>query len=112
MDLSLTQSQEMLKAAARELVEREYPKEALVRLDAAESGDRRDLWKKTTDAGWLGILVPTEFGGEGRFPHRCGGAIPGVGPRSRAGSALLHGGPGDSRHIGGRLSPTKAGNPS
>ena len=65
MDLSLTQSQEMLKAAARELVEREYPKEALVRLDAAETGDRRDLWKKTTDAGWLGILVPGEFGGEG-----------------------------------------------
>ncbi len=65
MDLSLTQSQEMLKAAARELVEREYPKEALLRMDATETGNRRDLWKKTTAAGWLGILVPTKFGGEG-----------------------------------------------
>ena len=59
MDLSLSQSQEMLKATARGLVEREYPNETLVRLDATETGARRDLWKKTTDAGWLGILVPT-----------------------------------------------------
>ena len=47
MDLSLTQSQEMLRTAAREMVEREYSKETLLRL---ESGDRelgQSLWDKT-----------------------------------------------------------------
>ena len=65
MDLSLTQSQEMLRTAAREMVEREYSKETLLRL---ESGDRalgRALWGKTALAGWPGILVPTQYGGEG-----------------------------------------------
>ena len=65
MDLSLTQSQEMLRTAAREMVEREYSKETLLRL---ESGDRelgQSLWDKTAAAGWPGILIPTKYGGEG-----------------------------------------------
>ncbi len=65
MDLSLTESQEMLKAAARELVEREFPKEVLLDLDASAGGFRPDLWGKLVDAGWLGALTPAEYGGEG-----------------------------------------------
>jgi alkylation response protein AidB-like acyl-CoA dehydrogenase len=65
MNLSLTQSQEMLKTAAREMVEQEFSKETLADLDAQESSFHPAGWQKLASAGWLGILVPQEYGGEG-----------------------------------------------
>ena len=65
MDLALTQSQEMLRAAAREMVEREYSKETLLRLESGGTDLAQTLWEKTSIAGWPGILVPTKYGGEG-----------------------------------------------
>ena len=65
MDLSLTQSQEMLRTAAREMVEREYSKETLLRLEPGNTDLAQSLWQKVAAAGWPGILVPTEYGGEG-----------------------------------------------
>ena len=65
MDLALTAAQEMFKAAVRRFVEQEYPKEALLQIAASENGLARDSWQKLADTGWLGILVPEEYGGEG-----------------------------------------------
>ena len=65
MDLSLTHSQEMLRAAARDMVEREFPKDTLLRLESDDKQLGKALWEKTTSAGWPGILVPPEYGGEG-----------------------------------------------
>ena len=65
MDLSLTQSQEMLRTAAREMVEREFSKEILLQLDSGDKQLAQARWEKTTSAGWPGILVPTQYGGEG-----------------------------------------------
>ena len=55
----------MLRAAAREMVEREYSKENLLRLEDGDPDLADSLWQKTAAAGWPGILVPTKFGGEG-----------------------------------------------
>src|SRR5499426_1834801 len=63
MDLALTESQEMLRAAARTFVEREAPTHLLVGLQRQESSLVPDLWRKAVDAGWPGILVPAEYGG-------------------------------------------------
>ncbi|MGH7333534.1 MAG: acyl-CoA dehydrogenase family protein [Candidatus Rokuibacteriota bacterium] len=63
MDLSLTEAQEMLRAAARTFVEREAPRHTVVALQRAESSLTPELWRKASEAGWLGILVPAEFGG-------------------------------------------------
>jgi alkylation response protein AidB-like acyl-CoA dehydrogenase len=63
MDLALTESQEMLRASARTFVEREAPTHTLVALQKQESSLVPDLWRKAVDAGWPGILVPTEYGG-------------------------------------------------
>jgi alkylation response protein AidB-like acyl-CoA dehydrogenase len=63
MDLALTESQEMLRSAARTFVEREMPTHTLVALQTQESSLVRDLWRKAVDAGWPGILVPAEYGG-------------------------------------------------
>jgi alkylation response protein AidB-like acyl-CoA dehydrogenase len=63
VDLSLTEAQEMLRSAARTFMEREAPRHAIVALQRAESSLVPDLWRKASEAGWLGILVPAAYGG-------------------------------------------------
>jgi alkylation response protein AidB-like acyl-CoA dehydrogenase len=63
VDLSLTESQEMLRASARTFVEREAPRHAIVAQQGAESSLAPELWGKACEAGWLGILIPAEHGG-------------------------------------------------
>ena len=65
MDLSLTPAQEMLKSATRRFIQQEYPKEPLLALAASGKAVPSDPWQKLVDTGWLGILVPGEYGGEG-----------------------------------------------
>ena len=63
MDLALTEPQEMLRSAARTFLDREAPTHAIVALQKADSSLVPDLWRKASEAGWLGILVPGEYGG-------------------------------------------------
>ena len=65
MDLALTESQEMLRTTARTFMEREAPVDVVVGLQKAESSLDRDLWAKAARLGWLGIVLPTEYGGSG-----------------------------------------------
>jgi alkylation response protein AidB-like acyl-CoA dehydrogenase len=63
MDLSLTESQEMLRAAARGFVEREAPRHTIVAMQRADSSLSPDLWRKAAELGWLGMLIPERHGG-------------------------------------------------
>jgi alkylation response protein AidB-like acyl-CoA dehydrogenase len=65
MDLSLTESQEMLKTATRSFLEREVPTDAIVGLQRTGADPPPALWRKAADLGWPGILVPSEYGGSG-----------------------------------------------
>jgi alkylation response protein AidB-like acyl-CoA dehydrogenase len=65
MDLSLTSSQEMVKSVARSFMEREAPTDVIVGLQRADSSLEPGLWRKATALGWLGMLVPPEYGGSG-----------------------------------------------
>ena len=65
MDLSLTETQEMLKSSAKDFVHQEYSKEVLLDLDDGDTGFTQELWDKMATIGWLGIAVPEEYGGEG-----------------------------------------------
>ena len=65
MDLSLTPEQEMLKTAVRSFVQQEYPKETLLQIASPTEPSPQEPWVKLTQTGWLGILIPTEYGGEG-----------------------------------------------
>ena len=65
MDLALTEEQEMLKAAVRRFVDTEYPKDTLLELSATGQSAPSEPWEKLAGTGWLGIIIPTEFGGEG-----------------------------------------------
>jgi alkylation response protein AidB-like acyl-CoA dehydrogenase len=63
VDLALSESQEILKATARSFMAREASKDRIVALQKAESSIVPDLWRKACALGWLGMLVPAEYGG-------------------------------------------------
>ncbi len=63
MDLALTESQEMLKGIARNFMAREAPKDTIVEMENDPSGLIVDVWRKAADLGWLGMLIPSEYGG-------------------------------------------------
>ena len=65
MDLELNEHQSMLKNAVEHFMERECPKSVLLELDKTDTGAPRELWNKTAELGWLGMLVPPEYGGSG-----------------------------------------------
>ena len=65
MDLSLTPEQEMLKTAVRRFVQQEYPKEILLQIASPNEPTPGAPWEQLIQTGWLGILIPTEYGGEG-----------------------------------------------
>ncbi|MBN1374821.1 MAG: acyl-CoA/acyl-ACP dehydrogenase [Dehalococcoidia bacterium] len=65
MDLGLNEEQEMLKKSAREFLSKECPKKLVRELDESDSGYSKDLWKKMSDLGWMGLAYPEKYGGNG-----------------------------------------------
>src|SRR5215813_6511724 len=65
MDLALTESQELLRNTARSFMERESPRDAVVAMQKAESSLDPEVWRKAAALGWLGMLIPDDFGGMG-----------------------------------------------
>ncbi|HLC30290.1 MAG TPA: acyl-CoA dehydrogenase family protein [Dehalococcoidia bacterium] len=66
MDLALTPQQEMLKNAAKDFVAQECPKTFVREMDEQGDGFSRPLWKKVSDLGWAGMIIPEQYGGAGQ----------------------------------------------
>jgi alkylation response protein AidB-like acyl-CoA dehydrogenase len=65
MDLGLSEEQQLLKNAARDFLEKECP-EALVRqMEEDERGYTPEFWQMMAAQGWLGIIIPEQYGGVG-----------------------------------------------
>ena len=65
MDLSLTESQQMLKATAAEFVKTEVPTHVVTELSRKNVGFVPELWRKAAGLGWAGMLTPAQYGGAG-----------------------------------------------
>jgi alkylation response protein AidB-like acyl-CoA dehydrogenase len=65
MDLSFTEEQEMLRKAARDFLAEEFPKTLVRKMEDDPTGFRPDTWKKMAELGWLGLIIPEEYGGSG-----------------------------------------------
>ncbi|MFP6593922.1 MAG: acyl-CoA dehydrogenase family protein [Dehalococcoidia bacterium] len=65
MDLSLTETQQLLKSGVEDFIARESPREAIIELVQTEEGYSRDTWSKAAEIGWLGMVIPEEYGGSG-----------------------------------------------
>lgn len=66
MDFALNDEQEMLKKSACDFLKSECPKSVVRQLEESDSGYSGQLWKKMAQLGWMGILIPEEYGGVGR----------------------------------------------
>ena len=65
LDLRLNESEQMIKNAALDFLKRDTPKEVVQVLQETDTGCTEELWKKVVDMGWLGIIIPEEYGGMG-----------------------------------------------
>jgi alkylation response protein AidB-like acyl-CoA dehydrogenase len=65
MDLDLTQEQEMLRSTARDFLAKECPKTLVRELEEDEKGYSPELWRKMADLGWMGLVIPDDYGGMG-----------------------------------------------
>jgi alkylation response protein AidB-like acyl-CoA dehydrogenase len=65
IDLELNESEEMLRNTAMDFLRRDTPKIVIQHLLDTDTGTNDDLWKKAADMGWLGIVIPEEYGGSG-----------------------------------------------
>jgi len=65
MDLGLSEEQEMLKASARDFLQKECPKRLVRQLDEGDEGYSSELWQKMAKQGWMGLVFPEKYGGNG-----------------------------------------------
>jgi alkylation response protein AidB-like acyl-CoA dehydrogenase len=65
LDFGFSEEQEMLRASARSLLEKECPSTVVRKLMDDERGYDPKLWKQMADLGWTGLVLPEEFGGGG-----------------------------------------------
>ncbi|MEX1195706.1 MAG: acyl-CoA dehydrogenase family protein [Dehalococcoidia bacterium] len=65
MDLGLDEQQEMLKNFARDFLEKECPESVVRAMEEDEKGYTPELWKKMAEQGWMGLIIPDQYGGAG-----------------------------------------------
>jgi alkylation response protein AidB-like acyl-CoA dehydrogenase len=65
MDLDFTEEQEILRKAARDFLVNECPKAKVRELEEDEKGYDPQMWKKMAELGWMGLIIPVEYGGMG-----------------------------------------------
>jgi alkylation response protein AidB-like acyl-CoA dehydrogenase len=65
MDLRFTETQEILKKMARDFLTTECPKTLVRKLEESKEGYSPEVWKKMAELGWMGLIIPEEYGGMG-----------------------------------------------
>ncbi len=65
MDFGLSEQQEMLKKTARDFFKTELPKTLVKELAKEPKGYQPGMWNKMADLGWVGLVLPEEYGGSG-----------------------------------------------
>ena len=65
MDLGLSETQELLKNAARDFLEKECPEKHVREMEEDEKGYSPELWKQMAGLGWQGLIIPDQYGGQG-----------------------------------------------
>lgn len=71
MDLGLTEDQEMLKKVAADFVKAEVPAHQMTQWFLNKKIFRPEIIKKAAELGWLGMMLPEEFGGAGLSTMDC-----------------------------------------
>ena len=65
MDFGFSEEQEMLRSSARDFLAKEAPMTYVRKMMDDEVGFTAELWKKMADLGWMGLILPEQYGGSG-----------------------------------------------
>jgi len=71
MDLKLNDDQNMLKKVASDFLKAEAPSYVITDWYQKKTAFIPELYQKTAEVGWLGMIVPEEFGGGGTSCTDC-----------------------------------------
>jgi alkylation response protein AidB-like acyl-CoA dehydrogenase len=63
MDLAFSEEQEMLKTMARDFLTDKLPKEVVKEIEESEPGYLPELWREMAELGWVGLVLPEQYGG-------------------------------------------------
>ncbi len=63
MNFGFSEEQDFLRSTAREFLANECPSSVVRELMEDPRGYRPEMWKQMAELGWLGLLVPEEYGG-------------------------------------------------
>jgi alkylation response protein AidB-like acyl-CoA dehydrogenase len=71
MDLTLTETQEMFKKVAADFVRAEVPPHEMTQWYRTKQTFRPDIYRKAAELGWVGMLLPEQYGGAGTSFTDC-----------------------------------------
>ncbi|MCX5999967.1 MAG: acyl-CoA/acyl-ACP dehydrogenase [Chloroflexi bacterium] len=63
MDFSPSEQQEMVRKTAKEFFAKELPKTLVKEMAKEKKGYTVELWQKMAELGWMGLVLPEEYGG-------------------------------------------------
>lgn len=65
MNFGFTEEQELLRAEARKFLDANAPLDEVRKHAALPEGFSREVWKRVSELGWPGLVVPEAYGGAG-----------------------------------------------
>jgi len=65
MEFDFTEEQKILRKSAHDFLSREFPRDVVSALEESDLGYSPELWRKMADLGWMGLILPEEYGGSG-----------------------------------------------
>lgn len=65
MDFGFSEEQEMLRTMARDFLAKECPTTWVRQMMEDERGMTDAVWSKMAELGWMGLMLPEEYGGSG-----------------------------------------------
>ena len=65
MDLGLSEIQKMLQESSRNYLEENCTMDFVRAMESDDIGISDEIWKNMAEMGWLGLMIPEEFGGSG-----------------------------------------------
>jgi alkylation response protein AidB-like acyl-CoA dehydrogenase len=65
MDFGFSEEQEMLRKSARDFLAKEAPMTWVRRMMEDDRGFEDGQWKKMAELGWMGLILPEQYGGSG-----------------------------------------------
>lgn len=63
MDFAFTEEQEILRKMAHDFLAKEFSKTLVRKMEEDPVGFSADVWKGMADLGWMGLVIPEEYGG-------------------------------------------------